>query len=225
MRVRTMSAALAAILTTTAPIGAAESPFCKRGEGADGKIKLDYEIRPSLVVADETLDVPMSAIGAGSSTESAFSFGRTLGSILRSAGQPDNAATRAALLGTMINSLDNDKEALLNPYSALVVPVEDRLSPDGVGGADVGEGRLDPQRLLDAADPEFGVRPLALFNRLDLAPADWSHCGEYRIVYAMPNGGIEKRFLLIFEAMLPNPGFQAGNVAASEAGCRPVAEM
>lgn len=222
MKVRTVAAAVAAMLAAAAPLGAAESKFCKRGEGAGGRIKLDYDVRPSLVVADETLDVPMSAIGAGGE-ESAFSFARTLGAILKSAGQADDATARAAFLGTMISGLDNDRELLLNPYSAVAVPVEDRLLPDGADG--IGEGSLDLRRLLDPNDPEFGIRPLALFNRLDLAPADWSHCGEYRIVYAMPNGGFEKRFLLIFEAMLPNPGFKANDAAASEAGCRPVAEF
>ena len=49
--------------------------------------------------------------------------------------------------------------------------------------------------------------PIGLFNRFDLAVADGSHCGEYRIVYAK-RSGIEQplqRNLLIFEAKLPNP--------------------
>ena len=114
MRVRILGAAFAAMLAGTAPLGAEPSKFCKAGEGANDKIRLDYEIRPSLVVADETLDVPMSSIG-GSGDESAFSFARTLGAILKSAGQPDDPATRQAFLGTMIKSLDNDKGLLLNP--------------------------------------------------------------------------------------------------------------
>ena len=223
MRVRILSAAVAAMLATTAPIGAAQSQFCKPGDGADGKIKLDYDIRPSLVVADETLDVPMSAVSIGGGGEGAFSFSRTIGAILKSAGQPDDPAARTTFLRTMIASLDNDGQALLNPYSAVVVSVDDRFLPDGDDGT--GEGSLDPSRLLNADDAEFGVKPLALFNRLDLAPSTFEHCGEYRIVYAIPNGGFEKRFLLIFEAMLPNPHFKTGDPVASEAGCRPVAEF
>ncbi len=222
MRVRISFAAVAALLVTTAPIGATQSQFCKPGEGADGRIKLDYQIRPSLVVADETLDVPMSSIEAGSGADSAFAFSRTIGAILKSAGQADDHAAREAFLGTMIASFDNDAEVLLNPYSAVVVPVDDRFEPDGQGG--VGEGRLVPARMLDPTDPEQGVKPLALFNRLDLAPVNFQHCGEYRIVYSVPNGG-RKRFLLIFEAMLPNPHFKADDIVASEAGCRPVAEF
>ncbi len=43
------------------PLQADVSKFCKPGEGVDGKIKkLDYNIRPSLVIDDATLDVAMS---------------------------------------------------------------------------------------------------------------------------------------------------------------------
>ena len=56
-------------------------------------------------------------------------------------------------------------------------------------------------------DPEDAYLPIGLFNRFDLAVADGSHCGEYRIVYAK-RSGIQQQFqrnLLIFEAKLPNP--------------------
>jgi hypothetical protein len=74
-----------------------------------------------------------------------------------------------------------------------------------------GEKALTPDELLnDTSDTR--MIPVALFNRLDLAPADHSHCGEYRIVYAKSgpkdtNGRIafDKRMTLIFEAVLPNP--------------------
>lgn len=57
------------------------------------------------------------------------------------------------------------------------------------------------------ADPLY--IPIGLFNRFDLAPANGSHCGEYRIVFAMRPGhelsrGRERNFI-IFEAILPNP--------------------
>ena len=64
-----------------------------------------------------------------------------------------------------------------------------------------------------------GMVPVALFNRLDAAPADASHCGEYRIVYAKRNTG-NGRFFLIFEAVLPNPTPSLGISA-----CKPVAEF
>src|SRR5262249_10030957 len=74
-----------------------------------------------------------------------------------------------------------------------------------------GESALTPDDLLSPTSPSRMV-PVALFNRLDLAPADHSHCGEYRIVYVKsgPQGSngkvtFDKRMTLIFEAVLPNP--------------------
>jgi hypothetical protein len=54
--------------------------------------------------------------------------------------------------------------------------------------------------------------PVGLFNRFDLAPADGSHCGEHRIVYARRSGidNPNMRNLIIFEAMLPNPHADQG---------------
>ncbi|MGH8771026.1 MAG: hypothetical protein ACREV2_07570, partial [Burkholderiales bacterium] len=60
------------------------------------------------------------------------------------------------------------------------------------------------------ADPDINPDayiPVGLFNRFDVAAADGSHCGEYRIVYAKRSGVTSplQRNLLIFEAALPNP--------------------
>ena len=64
--------------------------------------------------------------------------------------------------------------------------------------------------------------PLGLFNRFDLAPADGTNCGEYRIVYGMQSrtGTIAGRALIIFEGALANP-----TPAAGIAACRPVAQF
>jgi hypothetical protein len=64
--------------------------------------------------------------------------------------------------------------------------------------------------------------PIGLFNRFDLALADGSHCGEYRIVYAKQSGvaAFDQRNLLIFEAILPNPHPQQGL-----AGCREIVDF
>jgi hypothetical protein len=74
-----------------------------------------------------------------------------------------------------------------------------------------GEKSLTADDLLGQTSPNPMV-PVALFNRLDLTPADHSHCGEYRIVYVKsgPTDGsgrviVDKRMTLIFEAVLPNP--------------------
>jgi hypothetical protein len=70
------------------------------------------------------------------------------------------------------------------------------------------EAALDPKKLLDPADPT-GLVPVALFNRLDLAPVDWSDCGEYRIIYSfkapIPSTSLlRSHFFLIFEARTAN---------------------
>ncbi len=65
-----------------------------------------------------------------------------------------------------------------------------------------------------------------MFNRLDLAPVDGSHCGEYRIVFSRnpgadpdaPSSAGEGN--VIFEGQLPNPSPQCGVDA-----CRPIAEL
>ena len=64
--------------------------------------------------------------------------------------------------------------------------------------------------------------PIGLFNRFDLAPADGSHCGEYRIVFAMnPNSRDARgRNFIIFEAVLPNIHPDQGIQ-----GCLPIAQM
>ena len=63
--------------------------------------------------------------------------------------------------------------------------------------------------------------PIGITNRFDLAPADGSNCGQYRIVFANTTrkAPVEKLHL-IFEAVLPNP-----NPAAGVQACRPVAQF
>jgi hypothetical protein len=71
---------------------------------------------------------------------------------------------------------------------------------------------------LATGSPDVQFRPVALFNRFDLAPIDGSHCGEYRIIYAMQ--GVSGRAFVIFEAQLPNPNPECGLEA-----CRAVAQL
>ncbi|UXI70145.1 hypothetical protein [Tahibacter amnicola] len=76
---------------------------------------------------------------------------------------------------------------------------------------------------IDPFDPgPTGFMPIGLFNRFDLAPADGSDCGEYRILFARRSGQNIPFFrnLLIFEAVLPNPRPELGLN-----GCARVAEF
>lgn len=134
--------------------------------------------------------------------ESRFSFAKTIGKILTTAGIADTPANREAIVSTMFLSFNSSQ--FTNPLSSLPIPVQQRPGDAGISAAD----------LLNPASPD-GLKPIGLFNRLDLAPADWSDCGEHRIVY----GAGARLIFLIFEAKLPNP-----NPAAGKQGCRAVAQ-
>jgi hypothetical protein len=59
--------------------------------------------------------------------------------------------------------------------------------------------------------------PTAVVNRLDLAPADGSNCGQQRVIFA---NNAQNRMFTIFEAQIPNPHPECGIDA-----CRPIAEF
>jgi hypothetical protein len=135
--------------------------------------------------------------------QSDFSLKRTLKNILTTAPGVDPASIQDAQIRDLLKSL-------LTGFGATTLTNEDGSISFAVTPRD-GEKALTPADLLDDASPSRMV-PVALFNRLDLAPADHSHCGEYRIVYAKSgpkdaNGRMlfDQRMLLIFEAVLPNP--------------------
>ena len=132
---------------------------------------------------------------------SRFAFAKTIGQILSTAGIADTPANREALVKTMFQSFNSS--SFTNPASGLAMTITPRGSDAAIPAA----------QLLDPNSP-VGLKPIGLFNRLDLAPKDWSDCGEHRIVFA---GG--PRIFVIFEAKLPNP-----DPAAGKQGCRAVAQ-
>ena len=142
-----------------------------------------------------------------------FPLSKTLDNILMTArgdmGANVSAAEREALLSSLLGTLALNK--LENKESGLTFSVTPRA----------GEGALLAHDLLDPQNAESMV-PVGLFNRPDLAPGDLSNCGEYRIVYAKqnPTGDRDNRFLVIFEAALPNP-----DPNFSVAGCQEVAQF
>ncbi|HKC02002.1 MAG TPA: hypothetical protein VKC17_01705 [Sphingomicrobium sp.] len=130
-----------------------------------------------------------------------FSFARTIGQILTTAGIEDNATNRETLVRSMVLSFNSNQ--FTNLQSGLAMAIAPRPGDAAISAAD----------LLNPASAN-GLKPIGLFNRLDLAPADWSDCGEHRIVYAGGN-----KIFVIFEAKLPNP-----NPSAGKQGCRAVAQ-
>jgi hypothetical protein len=141
----------------------------------------------------------------------AFSFEAVIGKILATASLPNTPANREALVQSMLDSFDAD--SFTNPDSNLPMKVDKRPFERG----------LKPAELLNAKHVN-GLIPIGLFNRMDLAPADWSDCGEHRIVFATKEGAPAKRFFLIFEAKLPNPQPNADPMLAMK-GCKPVAQQ
>jgi hypothetical protein len=204
----------AALLSTAAALPAIAADFC---QAVGDKIALDFEVKPSLVAhSDAIMETTFGAAGetGGAQNERLFSFARTIGAILESAsdvGGTNTPAAREAFVQTMIDSFALADGFALNPDAGVLMPLDAR------GGERLG---LSAANLLDETNAQ-GMKPLAVFNRFDLAPADWIHCGEHRIVYGKesPNFPLN-RFLLIFEAAVPNPDPTAG-----EAGCRPITEF
>lgn len=129
-----------------------------------------------------------------------FSFLRTIQAIRTTSG--GTATTDAALAQTITTGLLNT--SFNNPVSGLAMAASPRPAEAGLNGA----------ALLTE------MQPIALFNRFDLAPANGSNCGEYRIVYGRYPNAVLSRFLLIFESRLPNP-----NPGLGLAGCAPVANF
>ena len=230
MAAQSKRAALAALFTCASVLQAgATSNLCRPG-AAGGKATLNFGIKPAMVVHDDaTMAATFAQAGLtpspGLSTDSKlFSFARTIDALLSSAGElgpqtPEEVRdeARAEFVDTLLSSLRGNT-VMVNRKSGLLIPLDDRTAE---------EGAMSAERMLDENDPEEGLRPRALFNRFDLAPADWSHCGEYRVVYATnpANAGTRDRLFLIFEAMMPNPAFVAGKPGVSEAGCRAIAEL
>jgi hypothetical protein len=157
----------------------------------------------SLVVTDAALD------------KQRFSFVNTIDAILGSLNIPPTGENRENFVKSMLTTFNADR--IPNPVSGLRMPVDVRAL----------EADLDPTKLLDPNEPT-GLVPIGLFNRFDLAPVDFSNCGEHRIVYAFKAGIPPQpeeqlppsRFFLIFEARVDSASPQAGFE-----GCRRVANF
>jgi hypothetical protein len=199
----------AALASTSLVLPAQAQNFCQT---SGDKISLGFEVKPSLVAhSDAIMETTFDDVSLPGGDEGLFSFKRTIGAILESAGATNDQASRVAFVQTMLDSFPTADGFALNPAAGVLMPLDAR------------EERSDliATALLDESSDQ-AMKPLAVFNRFDLAPADFAHCGEYRIVYgkANPNNPTPNRFLLIFEAAVPNPG-----PAAGEEGCRPITEF
>jgi hypothetical protein len=183
--------ALAVLAMTATPLAAQVSTFCTVNGG--GGFSLGYDVKPSMVVhSDGVLDATRGDLGLdGYPAERAFSFSRTIATILDSWGLPSDPAAQAAFVQTMLDSFVGNGGRMLNVDAGVFMPFDERPEE---------QAELSASQMLDDAGSRAMV-PLALFNRFDLAPETWSHCGEHRIVYGLkrpePDTPLD-RFLLIF---------------------------
>lgn len=215
---RITSAIASACLAACAP-DASEAPIVDSSQTSRGALQqlpiepicrppqVDVDARRSLTVTDHNILVP-SAGGRD------FSLRRVLAQLASQAGEPGGA-----------NELFRQLWDTQNPPGRFNLNLgfncEDSAgNPSVVNGFDYGcrfdEGGQADNNFASTLDAYEAV---ALVNRFDLAPADGSNCGEYRIVFE--NGrGDGRRAFLIMEAVLPNPNPRCGIAA-----CRPVQQM
>ncbi|WP_141103983.1 hypothetical protein [Rhizobium sp. R634] len=205
---RSIAAMICVVVWMTNPALAQTFNLCT--SESDGTFTPHFSVAPSMVVhSDGVLDITRASLGLDSTaTERVFSFSRTIASILKSAGGDVSAQSQEDFVQSMLQTFLPVESFPLNPKGGVVMPLDAREEATA----------LSAKAMLDEADPQ-GIKPLALFNRFDLAPDNWSHCGEHRIIYGREPARAA-RFLLIFEAMVPNP-----NPSAGSEGCKPVAEF
>ncbi len=142
---------------------------------------------------------------------SRFSFARTMQQVIATSGAAASVTPKAVFQKWM-RSFDDVPGGC---HSASVDPQKYGLVCPRTAEAQL--ATIDPF----AAGATVKFVPVALFNRFDLAPASGATCGEYRIVYAMPQQAvISGRAFIIFEAALPNP-----NPAAGIDGCLSIARF
>ena len=128
-----------------------------------------------------------------------------LSALSMSAGGTGDAVAQDITMNSMLTTFD--RTGFINASSGIRVPVQRRTT----------EARLDADSFID------DLRPVAVFNRLDLMDDAGLDCGEHRIIYSLnPNSAVKTnprdKFTMIFEARYPNPQPQLG-----AAGCQPVA--
>jgi hypothetical protein len=151
-----------------------------------------------------------SLLETGQQAVAGFSLASTLSAIQTNAGLPANPEL---LYRQIIDSYSSPPGQ---------EPTATHCGDETTGGAPSLNGfpilcdRLETQQLENLSQ----WFPIAAVNRLDLTPADGSHCGQQRLIFAnnafIGNG----RMFMIIEAQIPNPHPECG-VAA----CRPLADF
>lgn len=194
---RSITAAVAGIALCGTAV-AQDSSIC-RMEQVEGQKRLVPDFRKMVVITPDGDDADVFGNGR-------FSLSSTLAQILRTSVRIDPAASDANARLDAISSPDAQRELL----SSLLRSFWETSRVDANGVVNnvnprPNEATLSPDDVLKR------MKPVGLFNRLDLAPSSFDFCGEHRIVYAMNTDGLAgfdegpNRFLLIFEAAVNNP--------------------
>ncbi|HYC93443.1 MAG TPA: hypothetical protein VEO54_29825 [Thermoanaerobaculia bacterium] len=138
----------------------------------------------------------LSTLGARSfvitdaETLAPFTFERVMESL--------SAGRSAAWLETLVAPQNSGRQPVVMPLSGFIVAPQD--------------GHWRP-----AGARWSHVRPIAIVNRFDLAPADYRHCGEYRLILTRRTDGLARLHIAV-EGVLPNPHPDQG-----KAGCAAIA--
>ncbi|MCX4242875.1 hypothetical protein [Paraliomyxa miuraensis] len=176
------------------------------GSGSGGGIEV--ELPPDACVPLELLDPRRSLIETNEAVLATFSLRNVFHRLAINSGMKSEPSSTHDLLidtandsGTahLANMEHCDDELTDGVPSLNGYPVQ---CPRAEGGQ---IGNLDQWQLI------------ALVNRIDLAPADGSHCGEQRMIFS---SNAQDRMFIIFEAQIPNP-----DPACGVAACRPLAEF
>jgi hypothetical protein len=134
----------------------------------------------------------------------------------------ENFSFQAVMDQIVATGTKNSTETALDLYQQMLGTLNDPPCTGTINGFPVDCPR--DEGVLATTNPFQGateLEPIALVNRFDLAPSNGANCGEYRVVYALPTPfKTVARFLMIFEATLPNPEPSQGLTA-----CLPVARF
>ena len=206
---------LAHLKRANAALSLISSVACSAGDGNDPVASVGEAVGPSTVPAplpSPVVDARRSLAITDQPILQNFGLKRVLDQLILTSGvtgvtatalfqqwwDTQNAGPGLGLGAHCNDSADASGNPQLNGY-----PYTCRPSP-----AEGAQASCDPF----SAGSTCAYIPIGLFMRFDLAPADGSNCGEYRIVYGKESGKTEgqDRNLVIFEASMPNPHVQQG---------------
>jgi hypothetical protein len=179
--------------------------------GPPGRLIVGIDVHEREAGAPSGINVRRSLLETGQTAVSAFTLSSVLQAIQVNSGVSPNPNLLYRQIIDSYASAANGKEP-----TAFHCGDETTNGTPTLNGFPIQCDRLEAQQI-DNLDKWFAT---AAVNRLDLAPADGSHCGQQRLVFANNQFIGNGRMFMILEAQIPNPHPECG-VAA----CRPLADF